>query len=141
MATKIFIDTNILIDFVDKSRIHHFEAYKLVENASQNNIGFYCSETVITTAYFVLEKAVERNLLQNILLEILNVFTLLHCTNNLVTQALKAKPTDLEDAILYEIAMQNKMDYFVTNDKQALKKLQIATLPVLSSKAMLKQFN
>jgi predicted nucleic acid-binding protein len=141
MAIKIFVDTNVLIDFVDVTRAHHLEAFKLIKLTITNDIELFLSESVITTADFILQKTLNADLLRELQTELMYTFTMLSCTNIIVTQALKTKPLDLEDAILYEIALQNKLDYFVTNDKQALKKLQNSNLPVVTSKQMVKMIS
>jgi predicted nucleic acid-binding protein len=100
-------------------------------------IALYCAESTITTIDFILQKVVEKKLLRTILSEILDVVTVLPCSNATIKNALSNQHTDLEDAILYEIAKAHQIDYFVTNDQQALKKLNSAVLPVINSTRIL----
>ena len=45
---------------------------------------------------------------------------------------------DLEDALLYQIALENKIDYYITNDLTVIKKLSNSILPILKPKELLK---
>jgi predicted nucleic acid-binding protein len=55
-----------------------------------------------------------------------------------VQNAIIKNETDIKDAILYELANNQKLDYFINNDKQALKKLASKKLPIVSTKEFLR---
>jgi predicted nucleic acid-binding protein len=137
MGTKLFLDTNILVDFLDKARISHLDAVAIFSNSIVGNTQLYCSESVITTVDYLLHKILTPQLLHKVMVELVAVVIILPCTNEIVETALKNNSGDLEDAILYQIALEGKMDYFVTNDKKALKMLKKGSLEVLSSKGMI----
>jgi predicted nucleic acid-binding protein len=139
MAIKLFLDTNIFIDLIDKTRINHEYAVALFVSTINSRTEIFCSESIITTTYYILQKSFTASTLQKILIEILVAVTVLPCTNGIVETAINTNSVDLEDVILYQIALQNNMDYFVTNDKQALKKLQKGNLEVLNCKDLLKR--
>jgi predicted nucleic acid-binding protein len=65
----------------------------------------------------------------------------LPCSNFLFLQSLKLDFDDIEDAVIYNLAIQNKSDYFITNDKQALKKLATKKLPIITTKDFLVLMN
>lgn len=52
--------------------------------------------------------------------------------------ALRLAVNDIEDAVLYHAAIENKLDYFVTSDSKDFKKISSASLPVISSAAFIK---
>ena len=66
----------------------------------------------------------------------LKLVTIIECSNRIVRNAL-LKSADVEDAILYELALTEKLEYFITNDKQALKKLATKKLPIVTTKDFL----
>jgi len=138
MATKIFLDTNIILDLLDQERPFAKESEILFGLIDNGTIQAYFSESVITTTDYVLTKKFTGIQRAGIVTDLLRLLTIIACTNSIVQNALLKNETDLEDAILYELALTEKLDYFISNDKQALKKLSTKKLPVVSTKDFLK---
>ncbi len=133
MATKIFLDTNIVLDFL-LERVGEFEEIKLIFNAATDKVlDLYVSESVLTTAIYFLQK-------QNI--DALNVTRLL--IQNLSVLLFKieifASPIqsfkDPEDGLLYFLALDAKMNYFITRNTDDFKN-HLKELPVFSPKQFL----
>jgi predicted nucleic acid-binding protein len=56
MVHKLFLDTNIIIDFVEE-RLNEFNAIKeIIHLAELQKVELFISESVITTAFYVLQK-------------------------------------------------------------------------------------
>lgn len=137
MATKVFLDTNIVLDILDNKRPTHSSAIILYQQIISGNVSAYISETVFTTTDYLLQKTVSKSIRIVILTEILNHLKILSCNSGLCKKALTINFPDLEDALLYQIALENKIDYFISNDKAALKKLTSVSLPAISTKDFL----
>ena len=58
-------------------------------------------------------------------------------SNLIVQNAYKNAKNDLEDAVLYQIALEHKMDYFISSDVKDFKKIAKNSLPIVSAKKML----
>ena len=97
----------------------------------------YFSESVVTTTDYVLKKKFTNAKRVSILTDLLQLVTIIDCSNSIVQNALLKNESDVEDAILYELALTEKLDYFITNDKQALKKLATKKLPIITTKDFL----
>lgn len=95
------------------------------------------SESVLTTADYVLQRNSTKSKRQGHISDLLNIMEVLPCSTHVCRKALTAKFNDLEDSILYQVALEHNMDYFITNDKLALKKLASPLLPVVSTKNFL----
>jgi predicted nucleic acid-binding protein len=138
MAIKIFLDTNIIFDLLDTDRQYNSEALEIFNGIENNKFIAYFSESVIATAdYIFIKKYTLKQRLQ-ILKDLLNLITVIECTNIIVESAIENTFSDVEDLILHELAKSKTIDYFITNDKQAQKKLTTKKLPVIGSKAFLK---
>ncbi len=61
------------------------------------------------------------------------IYILLKCTEHICKNAIDSAIPDIEDAVLYHIALHNKMDYFITNDKTDFKNIPHRSLPVFTS--------
>ncbi|MBK7884993.1 MAG: type II toxin-antitoxin system VapC family toxin [Chitinophagaceae bacterium] len=138
MIYKVFLDTNILIDFFVQSREKHSIAQKIFTVIESGKIKGFVSETVVNTAAYLLQKNYPANKLKNIFSEMLNLVTILNSNNKSFKDAYKNNINDLEDAVLYQIALNNKMDYFISNDKTHFKNINIDILPVIASEKFLK---
>lgn len=141
MATKIFLDTNIILDLLDQERPFSGESGVIFNLIDDGTCQAYFSESVITTTDYVLTKKFPNAKKINILKDLLKLVTVIECSNSIIQNALIKNETDLEDTILYELALSQKIDYFITNDKQALKKLSTKKLPVVTSKDFLVLMN
>ena len=137
MATKLFLDTNIILDLLDRERPFSKESEVLFKFIEDGSLLAYFSESVITTTDYVLIKKFTIAQRVSILADMLNLITIIECTNSIVQNALLKSETDVEDAILYELALTEKLDYFITNDKQALKKMATKKLPIITTKDFL----
>ncbi len=56
MVYKAFLDINILIDFIDKTRKEHLSANLLFNNVIEGNLSGYISESIINTAFYLTRK-------------------------------------------------------------------------------------
>lgn len=72
--------------------------------------------------------------------DLLNYVDILSCTDSVCLKAIEQNFPDLEEAILYQLALKNEVDYFITNDNAALKKLATLQLPVLSEAKFLNHY-
>jgi predicted nucleic acid-binding protein len=138
MATKIFLDTNIILDLLDEERIFNKESKILFEGIETGRFLAYFSESVVTTTDYILIKKYTHAQRLSILEDLLKILTIVKCTNEIVQHALQNIEGDIEDAILYELAITEKIDYFITNDKKTIKKLATKKLPIVSTKDFLK---
>jgi predicted nucleic acid-binding protein len=137
MGIKIFIDTNVVIDFFDPLRAEHFNARKLFSVIEKREVSGYVSESVLNTSVYILRKQFLPTELRVIIADLLSVISLLPCSTETYLQSLKLSGNDIEDASLYQLAIENRLDYFVTEDKKDFKKISSHGLPVVSSKEFL----
>ena len=134
MAFKVFFDTNTILDLFYKERPFHKEALDLFHFLDENYFTAFYSESVLTTTAYILRKEIVPGKLNEILINLNKKIKLLSCFDFLPEKALKHKPRDFEDALLYEIALQSKLDYFISNNLKDFKAFQQPELPVLNSR-------
>ncbi len=138
MATKIFLDTNIVIDFFDPLRPGHLNAKKLLSKIEDNETSGYVSESVANTVVYLLRKQFSPSEIRKILYDFLSIISILPCTTELYLQSLKFSANDIEDAVLYQLAIASEIDYFVTENKKDFKKFSMEKLPVITTREFLK---
>jgi predicted nucleic acid-binding protein len=137
MATKLFLDTNIILDILDNKRPAHSQAYKIWEMVETNIAEACISESVLTATDYILKKVAERSIRVALFADLLKFLDVLPCSTDICRKALRNNFSDFEDTILYQVAIEGAADFFITNDTNALKKLSTGVLPVLSAKQFL----
>lgn len=120
MATRIFLDTNIFLDLLDNQRQCHKEAVLLFELIDNGEVMAFFSESVVTTTDYILQKLLSKDLRTEFFGEISKKVQMLPCSNMILDRAVSLEFGDLEDLILFQLALENKVDFFITNDKKLL---------------------
>ena len=136
---KVFLDTNVLLDWVlDRRDTFSEEATKIIQAAENNLIEAYISAGSVYTIAYVLEKSGKKGqVLRDILLQIFNILNIKEVDNTPFINACKRDMRDLEDAFQYEIALySNKIDYFVTANIKDFITQDTANLPVITPSQM-----
>ena len=117
---KIFLDANILIDFIDPTREKHKNSVEFIKN----NVGnlFYTSCDILTTIYYIASKNKCENILDK-LEYLLKLVKIINFSNKLALKTIHTMQNnenfkDFEDTIQYELAKSIQADYIVTNDKK-----------------------
>ncbi len=137
MAFKVFFDTNIIVDFFIDNRLGHEDAKKLIAAVENNVIKGYFSECVVNTTAYLVRKSIAINQFRVEMDEMLTLVKILPCTNSIAKAAYSISQNDLEDAVLYQLAFENKVDYFITSDLKDLKKISHPLLPIINAKKMI----
>ncbi len=138
MAFKILIDTNILIDLLDAKRLNHQAAIDLFNEAENNNLSVFVSESVLNTTAYLVRKDYSVKQIKDVFQHLLSFVEIIPVNNFTYTAGLQMAVNDLEDAILYSAALAKRLDYFITNDIKDLRKIELAALPVMQAKDVLK---
>lgn len=137
MAYSVFLDTNIVVDFFLPDRNGHKYAVAIIEAAEKMVLKACFSESVLNTTTYLIRKSIYAREFKKAMLEFNTFIKVLPCSNKTVEHAYHHAKNDLEDAVLYQIALEGKMDYFITSNMKDLKKLEQSSLPVVTAKELL----
>lgn len=138
MASKVFIDANILLDFTLK-RPAYEEAKKIIELVVNGNIQAFITPAIVHIAGYWLTKAYGDAKAKELLLALLSDVKVIDIPHHITLVALHSKISDIEDALQYYAAIYHKLDYFISRDKK-LQKESIPVLQVYTPKEFLKEF-
>jgi predicted nucleic acid-binding protein len=139
MASKVFLDANILLDY-SLSREHYNEAKKIFELIEDNQIKGYITSSVLHIAGYWISKAFGIPKAKKLLLALLSDVVVIDIPHEIALIALHSKIDDIEDALQYYTAIHHKLDYFISRDKQ-LQKDSISVLPVYSPGEFIQKLN
>ncbi len=131
---KIFLDTNIILDFLGERNGFYLPAAKILTLADFNKIKIFASPISISTTFYVLSK-VEN---QKIALEKIKKFKLL-CNisimnDKVIDKAISANFKDFEDALQYFSAIESKCEAIITRNEKDFKN---ALIPVMQPSSFL----
>jgi predicted nucleic acid-binding protein len=138
MASKIFLDANLLLDFTLK-RDYYDEAKQVLDLVIAGKIQAFTTSSILHTTGRYLTKFYGSDKTKELLLMILMEVTLIDITHETAIVALSSKFTDIEDALQYFTAIHHKIDYFISRDKQ-LQKNSNPVLPVYTPEEFIKGF-
>lgn len=131
---KIFLDTNIVIDFLGERANFYQPAAKILTLADQKKIEIYTSPTSISNTYYLLSRFENTK----IALEKIRKFKVL-CSisimdDEVIEKAINSDFKDFEDAMQYFSALASNCDLIVTRNEKDFKN---ALLPVLNGESYL----
>lgn len=130
MASKVFLDANVILEyFLKREKLNESRAIFL---QIQEGVikGFTTSSVVQTCGYFLI-KAAGKETAREILLRMLHYITVIDCSHDTVILALNSIISDPEDAIQYHSALVNKIEFYITFDKDLIKH-SASHLPILT---------
>lgn len=127
--TRLFLDTNIVIDLLEKREPFCYDAVKLFTMAYSKKVQLVVSPMTYATASFLLRKhGAEgvRNLLSNFR-QLSRVATV---NERNIDDALASQFSDFEDAIQYYTALKAKADVIITRNG---KDFSLSKIPVMTA--------
>ena len=132
---KVFLDSNIVIDLLDKREPFYIDAVKLFTLAYQKKITLFVSPMTYATASYLLRKHGKEGM-RKLLNNFRPLSQITTADERVVDAALASSFDDYEDALQYYSALTRNVDVIVTRNK---KDFMSASIPVLSPAELLKQ--
>ena len=129
--TKVFLDTNIVIDALLERREWMDAVFQILSLAESGEIEVYCSSLSMATANYFMERA---KMPHDVLIGKLDIFcqvcTLTCVDANVVQQAIRSSFGDFEDALQYFSAKTVNADIIITRN---LKDFAASNIPVMTA--------
>jgi len=104
---EIFLDTNIVIDYLTNRKPFSKTALRLFALAENKTIKLNISAISFTIIYYVLRKNNSHKSIIENLISLSDLCNIILVNRNIIEQALKSDYTDFEDAVQYCSALQN----------------------------------
>ncbi len=135
MAFKVFLDANVLLDFL-LQRENADPAKKIIERAVEGKIAACISPSILHIAGYWLSKEYGAAKAKQLLTTLLADVRIIDCDHDTATMALQSAISDIEDALQYFTAINHRLTHFISSDKK-LKKAAIPQLPVCTPEEFL----
>lgn len=118
MVSKIFFDTNIVLDIIDAQRPNNKKIPELLEFLILNGIDIVISEDMLSTIFYVQK---DKPLVLKFLLSIQKRWIISSYGQNVIKQSIELsleKGIDLEDILQCLCAKENGCEALITNDNK-----------------------
>ena len=133
---QIFIDTNVIIDFLANRKPFSEHAAILFQLAKEKKIKIFISAISFNNTYYILRKVTSHKKALNLISEIEDIVGIQETNRKIIRKAIKSNFNDFEDAIQYYSAIEiGAIDIITTRD---LKDFKRSELPVLSPETTVK---
>lgn len=133
MAFKLFIDSDVVIDFFTDREPHVNPATELFELSENGIVDFYISALSINNIYYIVRKYLGHKRTLDIIETLTEMIEIIGTSKKEVLQALKNDFNDFEDSIQYSSALNIKdVDAIITRNIKDYKNSKIAVMTPLS---------
>ena len=131
---KLFVDTNIVIDLLQKREGFYEEAQELFTLADKKKVKLFISSLTIANTHFLLLRNYNSDEARKILAKFKVLVEVLPLDNKITELALASDLKNFEDAIQYYTAIENNANMIITRNKKDFRK---QTIPILTAKEYL----
>lgn len=125
---RLFVDTNIVLDLLQKREDFFKDAQELFTLADEGRVELYISSLTITTVNYLLSRYYNSLQAKKLLLKFKVLVNTLPLDDKIIDLALSSEIDDFEDAIQYYTAMQIGAKVIITRNKKDFKKGTIVVL-------------
>lgn len=133
MAFKLFIDSDVVIDFFTDREPFANAASELFELNEKNIIVLYMSAISINNIYYIVRKFLGHNRALEVIESLTEMTEIIGTTKQEVIKALKNDFKDFEDSIQYSSALTIEgLDAIITRNIKDYRKSKIAVMTPLN---------
>ncbi len=136
---NIFLDTNVVIDFLADRKPFSLSAAKLFNFSFEGKIKIYISAVSYNNIYYIINQSLSHKETIKLLNKICEMTEIADVTKSIIKKSLKTDFNDFEDAIQYNCALTiNKVNFIVTRNTKDFKR---SSLPVMTPDEAISLFN
>jgi len=116
MTNKIFVDTNVIFDFVFRRKRFVANATTLFTLAQQKKLTIYISSVTVNTIYYIVSKNTSKVNAVKVLQQILSMTKVLSVGQSTVNKAMLSNFKDFEDALQNYCAQEANLTHIITRN-------------------------
>lgn len=126
---KVFLDTNVVIDFYQRRQPFFAESQAIIQMAFDKQITMLVSATTIINAFYLLRKYYDADTLYDKMRSLFLLTNVSDVTSEILAGALAEQWKDFEDCVQYLSATNIEADVIVTRN---VKDYMSTSIPVLT---------
>jgi predicted nucleic acid-binding protein len=138
MATEVFIDANVLIDYLTGREPFATDARDIIKLSEEAHVKIFTTVSIILICLYFGRKTVGMQKTKIVLQRMLPLLHILETSKDDINRALISSANDYEDAIQYFTALSDKkIKFFITRNPKDFKNIQNPQLSVLTPRVFL----
>lgn len=135
MTHRLFLDTNIILDFLGERAPFYESTLRLMSLADMKEVQIAASALSFATVNYVLSKQVANEVVREVLRKFKILCQIMPLDETVIDQSLNSDFEDFEDALQYYSALNFKAHYIISRNTKDFKS---SSLPVLTVDEYLK---
>jgi len=129
MIKRVFVDTNVMLDFLTRREPHFFSAEKLFELSYDRKIQMVISSLSFITSHFILHKqGISETSIRKLLKNVCAICKVVKIDQDTIINAISSTFVDMEDGVQYLCAVEAQADIIVTRNEKDFKQSQITVM-------------
>lgn len=133
MAYKLFVDSDVVIDFFTDREPHANPASELFELNVSGGVKIYLSAVSINNLYYIVRKFLGHTKTIEVIESLAEMTEIIGTTKREIIQALKNDFKDFEDSIQYSSALTiSNLDVIITRNTRDYRNSSIAVMTPLN---------
>jgi predicted nucleic acid-binding protein len=125
---KLFIDTNVLIDLIDKRLPFYNDAATISTLAEKKQLKLAASSISFVNTFYVLSKKLDNKQVVNSLMKYRLICEVSNIDEIIIDKSLISNFNDFEDAVQHYSALHHKCDILITRNKKDFKNSEIPVM-------------
>lgn len=124
--TKIFLDTNVVLDFILKRKGFAKEAAMIFDLSEKKKIQLSLSSLSINNIDYIISKIESKKKSRQIILKLLALVEVLSVGQSTIEKAVLSEFKDFEDAMQNFCAEEGKLNHIITRNLKDFKKSKLS---------------
>lgn len=125
---NLFLDTNVLIDLIDKREPFYNDIAVIVSMAENKEFKLAASSLSFVNTVYVVSRNVEEKLVLEALKKLRIICEVSNIDEIVIDKSLISNFNDFEDAVQYFSALHHKSEIILTRNKKDFKNSEIPTM-------------
>ncbi len=131
----LFLDTNILLDFINRRGAFFSDAEKVLAACAKDENSAYIASISVTNCFYILRKELPLKTTKSIFRELLQIVDIADTSKQLILSAMENNDfSDFEDSLQSQAAEFVHAEYIITRDTKHFEK---SVVPVLTPQEFL----
>ena len=127
--TNLFLDTDIILDFLGDRRPFSRYAVRIFAGVHAGEYTVYTSGNSITTAYYILCKTTDEKVARALITDLLDYIKVIPVTESILRKAMISDFADFEDAVQHESAITvSQIQFIITRNLRDYKKSRVKAI-------------
>ena len=127
MGFKIFVDTDVIIDFLIDRQPHAVSSSKIFDLCENSIVEIFTSALCLNNVHYIIKRVIGDAKAREVISELLEFVEVIGVTKGDIINALKSDFKDFEDAIQHSVAIhENGIKSIITRNTKNFRKSKIS---------------